>query len=1451
MASVELLVEDIWFSIFDLLPLHSKLLVAQVSKHLCSVARHPSHWTKVEVSFEGQYLDGEEKKNQLLSFFSFLRNCTSVSDLCVNFGIENSGLSVGDMGDDFKEQLKPYLESVFVIPTLRRVCLVDFQSFLATRCGTVHPKCKELRILNLSSMPMYEANLSSLLSGLPNLEELYLSPDSVIGPTSAQLLERLPKLRILSVPDIPSPTFKSPALQFLVVLNLSRFSFLNDKSHAANSVAVPKAVFSRSLFKGPVSELKRLAPLLHQQYTEDDTTATVLTYLMYNYKRFKPAIHFLVNELQFDLNLIPTEVTYRPSFYHGLHSVTEKFPLEVALSRGDVDQVLDLLRLGAKAECPIHGRSYLEYRCDNQTYWLLLQYGADPNKLVDGHPVFVKIFDTMDCEDWSGVFEALIGKIDVNYVMDGQSVLELAIPEWSTYNTLLKAGAKFTAGVVEKLLQHDCSKVIELLTENKLTADLFSVRSAAYAVTKGLAKYPAMEEILKALKAKQDDDGMTVLHYVCLDYEEKGIAMDTSDDDESLNRWETTDIQLEFKNKRVVKPKKRSPQKFDGSPKKEYFADKKPATKEKKGYSYSKKKAVESDKKVKKESYRPDLTFKEQPQAFAFGNKMKKENNQTSFTYNKSDFNNYELQNAFALENKAKKEGNQTSFTFNQPSFTFNQQPQPFAFENKEKKESNQTSFTFNQPSFTFNQPSFTFNDQPQPFDNKEKKESNQTSFTFNQQPQPFAFVQTQHNTGVATNPFSFSNSQTNNNNNNTNFFYSFGESSSSSSTTSTTNRTFVNPFATSTTSPFANNTFASFSSAPEPQLVDKSKDIATQIKLVTGDINATNKVGETPLLLAIKSRLAENKKIAKLTALLEQNPDVNKADKNGWTPLHAACYVGHHKIAALLLSHGADINAQDKEGVTPLMAAVYGTAGHNRVSANGIAALLEGIDASKIDFTLTEKRSRRNLLHFMVCLANMSNIIPKNLGNKNCDVNARDFDGYTPLHYALMFGRFELIPVLQNYGADFNAQTYGMRLTPAMLLLHMISVESPYNACLENSNLFLVGKSSKRVYASTDEELECTVIEAPWNCTKSPRRAGKQSITLPNVMSCVLDLLSASNFDLVDGRGNTYLHMLVMCAGAHCLDFDRWVNVLVPRLSAHWTRKNYDDESPLLLMCKQATYTHPDSKGQINLLNIITQFKLDFTTPNTRGESPIGYITKTSSFWRSTAAWLSLPGFDLTLKKQSTGSDLWEVMWDEQHLMSKDLVNQLIAGNPQVLITLGSTKKKTLLMLVLELILADNITGELSPRDTLEYTKILFKCLLPHKPHLNVQDVNGNTALHMACQYFNFGAVDTKRNCITNAQSFIYMRIVFTLLDAGADPSIKNNLGLSPLDNAPHLMELYAKDVRSWLMDDYTKEEEDSDRPQKNKARKAVKKVAKKPRSRMVKRAASSSSSDSDSSSG
>lgn len=45
----------------------------------------------------------------------------------------------------------------------------------------------------------------------------------------------------------------------------------------------------------------------------------------------------------------------------------------------------------------------------------------------------------------------------------------------------------------------------------------------------------------------------------------------------------------------------------------------------------------------------------------------------------------------------------------------------------------------------------------------------------------------------------------------------------------------------------------------------------------------------------------------------------------NGWTPLHAALYVGSWQLANLLLDHGANINAQDVKGMTPLMALMYG----------------------------------------------------------------------------------------------------------------------------------------------------------------------------------------------------------------------------------------------------------------------------------------------------------------------------------------------------------------------------------------------------------------------------------------------------------------------------------------------------------------------------------------------
>lgn len=56
----------------------------------------------------------------------------------------------------------------------------------------------------------------------------------------------------------------------------------------------------------------------------------------------------------------------------------------------------------------------------------------------------------------------------------------------------------------------------------------------------------------------------------------------------------------------------------------------------------------------------------------------------------------------------------------------------------------------------------------------------------------------------------------------------------------------------------------------------------------------------------------AENGDLKKLKILLEQNPLlVNCTDRDGYTPLHRACYSNHIEVVDLLLSYGADVSSK------------------------------------------------------------------------------------------------------------------------------------------------------------------------------------------------------------------------------------------------------------------------------------------------------------------------------------------------------------------------------------------------------------------------------------------------------------------------------------------------------------------------------------------------------------
>ena len=86
---------------------------------------------------------------------------------------------------------------------------------------------------------------------------------------------------------------------------------------------------------------------------------------------------------------------------------------------------------------------------------------------------------------------------------------------------------------------------------------------------------------------------------------------------------------------------------------------------------------------------------------------------------------------------------------------------------------------------------------------------------------------------------------------------------------------------------------------------------------------NVTPKVdqaGRSPLHhAAFEGRAAD------VSAYIQEHGDeVSLADKDGFTPLHAAAHAQHADIAVLLIEAGADLNARNRFGNTALWVALF-----------------------------------------------------------------------------------------------------------------------------------------------------------------------------------------------------------------------------------------------------------------------------------------------------------------------------------------------------------------------------------------------------------------------------------------------------------------------------------------------------------------------------------------------
>ena len=146
----------------------------------------------------------------------------------------------------------------------------------------------------------------------------------------------------------------------------------------------------------------------------------------------------------------------------------------------------------------------------------------------------------------------------------------------------------------------------------------------------------------------------------------------------------------------------------------------------------------------------------------------------------------------------------------------------------------------------------------------------------------------------------------------------------------------------------------------------------------------------------------------------------IDDRNRAGFTPFMLAARSAHLSIMQILIQHGADINAiYHRERQTSFHRAVE-TANHRAV-----AALLQ-LGANTDTQDINGKSPLMSCI--LRCMPNVFNAVLA----ETTDVNTRDNQGNTAMHFAATHGKVEMMQSLLDRGADVDAMNY-LGLTPLM----------------------------------------------------------------------------------------------------------------------------------------------------------------------------------------------------------------------------------------------------------------------------------------------------------------------------------------------------------------------------------------------------------------------------------